>query len=76
MRLANHSRRILLSAISSVSPSSHPATEWRAVYEFYQGGNDRMVAWWLEHVDDISVNDMVILMEKLITDIFDRLLTK
>ena len=35
-----------------------------------------MVAWWLEHVDDISVNDMVILMEKLITDIFDRLLTK
>ena len=35
-----------------------------------------MVSWWLEHVDDISVNDMVILMEKLITDIFDRLLTK
>lgn len=76
VRLGNHSRRILLSTISTISPGTHSATEWRAVYEFYQGGNDRMVSWWLEHVDDISVNDMVILMEKLITDIFDRLLTK
>lgn len=74
VRLANHSRRVLAS-ISTPTGSTYSAMERRAIYEFYQGGNDRLISWWLEHDDDISVSNMVTLMEQLMTDIFERLFT-
>jgi len=74
VRLANHSRRILLHSTPPPAGSSRSAKERRAIYEFYQGGSERLTIWWLEHDDEISVADMVTLLEKLMTDIFNRLL--
>ena len=76
VRLGNHSRRVLMSGAAPASLSGHAAKEWRAIYEFYQGGNDRLVTWWLTHDDDISISDMVALTEKLMNNIFDHLLNK
>lgn len=76
VRLANYSRRILLNSVTPAPTSPHTLKERRAIYEFYQGGSERLTTWWLEHDDEISVADMVTLMEKLTADIFDRLMGK
>lgn len=73
VRLNNRSRRILLNNAAAAPDTPRKATEQRLIYEFFQGGNDQMISWWLEHDDDVSVGDIADLTDKLASDIFERL---
>lgn len=65
IRLMNRTRRILLTHVASPTKTPHEAAEQRILCEFLQGGYEHMITWWLEHADEFSAHEMVVLTETL-----------
>ena len=70
IRLMNRSRRILLTHVASPAKTPHDAAEQRMICEFLQGGYEHMFAWWLEHDEEFSTYEMVLLTERIAGDLY------
>lgn len=67
-RLGNRSKRILLT-IADSSGSSLTDTQLAIINEFSRAGKLQVFRWWAQHKNDVSVNEIIDMLERVSTSI-------